>query len=74
MHTCEEEEEEEEDEEEEEEEEDFGHLATFWFGTSAMLLALLGVLLVMKTVEDEQYGVITAYKFAVLEILRIFLY
>ena len=32
----------------------------------------LDVLFVMKTLEDEWYGVITAYKFAVLEILRNF--
>ena len=47
------EEEEKEEEEEEEEEEDFGHLATFWFGTFVMLLAPLGVLFVTKTLEDE---------------------
>jgi len=39
-------------------------------GTFAMLLAPLGVLFVMKTLEDERWGVITAYKLAVLEILR----
>jgi len=32
----------------------FGHLVTFWFGTFAMLLAPLGVLFVIKTLEDEQ--------------------
>ena len=32
----------------------FGCLATFWFGTFAMLLAPLGVLFVMKTLKDEQ--------------------
>ena len=32
----------------------FGRLATFWFGTFAMLLAPLGVLFVMKTLEDER--------------------
>ena len=37
-------------EEEEEEEEDFGRLVTFWFGT----FAPLGMLFVMKTLEDEQ--------------------
>ena len=42
----------EEEEEEEEEEED--RLATFWFGTFAMLLAPLGVSFVMKTFEDKQ--------------------
>ena len=31
----------------------FGCLETFWFGTFAMLLAPLGVLFVMKTLEDE---------------------
>jgi len=30
-----------------------GCLATFWFGTFVMLLAPLGVLFVMKTLEDE---------------------
>jgi len=45
-------------------------MVTFWFGTFAMLLVPLGVLFVMKTLEDEQKGVITAYKLAVLEILR----
>jgi len=30
----------------------------------------LGVLFVMKTLKDEWYGVIMAYKLAVLEILR----
>ena len=29
----------------------------------------MGVFFVMKTLEDERYGVITAYKLAVLEIL-----
>jgi len=33
----------------------FGCLATFWFGTFAMLfLAPLGVLFVIKTLEDER--------------------
>ena len=31
----------------------FGRLATFWFGTFAMVLAPLGVLFVRKTLEDE---------------------
>ena len=35
-------------------------------------LAPLGVLLVMKTLEDEQYVVIKAYKFTVFEIWRDF--
>jgi len=48
----------------------FGRLVTFWFSTLAMLLAPLGVLFVMKTHEDERYCVITAYKLAVLKILR----
>ena len=30
----------------------FGRLATFWFGTFAMLLAPLGVFFVIKTLED----------------------
>ena len=38
--------------------------------TFAMRLAPLGVLFVMKALEDERSGVITAYKLAVLEILR----
>jgi len=37
---------------------------------SRCILAPLGVLFIMKTLEDEQWGVITAYKLAVLEILR----
>ena len=45
----------------------FGHLATFWFGT----FVSVGVLFVLKTLEDEQYVVIKAYKFT---ILRDFLY
>ena len=32
----------------------FGGLVTFWFGTFAMLLAPMGVLFVMKTLENEQ--------------------
>ena len=32
----------------------FGRLATFWFGTFAMFLAPLGMLFVMKTLEDER--------------------
>jgi len=47
-------EEEGEEEEEEEEEEDFGCLVTFLFGTFVTLLAPLGVLFVIKTLEDEQ--------------------
>ena len=35
-------------------------------------LVPLGVLLVMKTLEDERYVVIKAYKLAVLEILSFF--
>ena len=31
----------------------FGRLATFWFSAFAMLLAPLGVLFVMKTLENE---------------------
>jgi len=41
---------------------DFGRLVTFWFGTFAMSFALLGVLLVMRTLKDELYVVIKAYK------------
>ena len=37
-------------------------------------LAPLGVLLVIKTLEDEWYVVIKAYKLTVFEILRYFLY
>ena len=37
-----------------------------------MLFVTLGVLLVMKRVEDEWYVAIKAYKFAVFEILRDF--
>jgi len=31
----------------------YGHLVTFWFGLSQCFLASLGMLLVMKTLEDE---------------------
>jgi len=31
----------------------FGHLATFWFGTFAIVFSALGVLVVMKTLENE---------------------
>ena len=44
----------EEEEEEEEERKHFGRMATFWFGTFAMLLAPLGVLFIMKTLDNEQ--------------------
>ena len=46
------------------------------FGLVPLLrfLVPLGVLLVMKTLEDEWYVVIRAYKLAVFEILRDFLY
>ena len=36
------------------EEKHFGCLVTFWFGTFAMFLAPLGMLFVMKTLEDER--------------------
>jgi len=45
----------------------FGHLMTFRFGTFAMLFVPLGVLLVMRTLEDERYTVIKAYKFTVVK-------
>ena len=32
----------------------FGHLATFWFSTFAMLFSATGVLFIMKTLEDER--------------------
>jgi len=38
----------------EKKEKHFGRLATFWFGTYAMLLAPLSVLFVMKTLENER--------------------
>jgi len=38
----------------EKKEKHFGHLATFWFGTFAMLfLAPLGVFFIMKALKDE---------------------
>ena len=43
---------------------------TFWFNTFVMLFAPLGVLLIMKTLEDEWYIVIRAYKLTIHEILR----
>ena len=45
------EEEEEEEEDDNDDDDDFGHLATFWFGTFAMLFAPVGVLFVMKTLK-----------------------
>ena len=45
-------------------------LLLFGWVLSRCFLAPLGVLLVMKTLEDEQYVVLKAYKLAVLEILR----
>ena len=36
----------------------FGCLATFWFGTFVMLFAPMGVLFVIKALEDERYIVI----------------
>ena len=44
----------------------------FGWVLSRCFLAPLGVLLVMKTLEDEQYVVIKAYKFTVFEIWRDF--
>jgi len=41
------------EEEQEFKEKHFGCLATFWFGTFAMLLVPLGVLFIMKTLKDE---------------------
>jgi len=35
----------------------------FWFGTFAMLFVPLGMLFVMKTLEDDRYIVINAYKY-----------
>jgi len=32
----------------------FGHLATFWLGTFAMLFSATGCVFVMKTLENEQ--------------------
>jgi len=49
------------------------HLAVWWLSGSVLsrcFLAPLDVFFVMKTLEDERSGVITAYKLAVLEILR----
>ena len=40
-------------------------MATFWFDTYAMLFSPLGVLLVIKTLEDEWSIDIEAYKFTV---------
>jgi len=57
-------------EEEEEEEKQFGRFAAFGWVLSRCFLAPLGVLLVMKTLEDERYVVIKAYKFTVFEIWR----
>ena len=49
----------------------FGLWLTFWFGTFAMFtFALLGVLFIMKTLEDEWYIVIKN-KLSIFEILRV---
>ena len=48
-------------------------LRVFGLVLSRCFLTPLGVLLVMKTLEDEWYIVINAYKLAVFEILRYFL-
>jgi len=48
-------------EEKGEEETDIGHLVPFWFVTFVMLFMPLGVLLVMKTLEDDCYVVIKDY-------------
>jgi len=47
-------------------------LLLFGWVLSRYFLAPLGVLLVMKTLEDEQYVVIKAYKFTIFEIWRDF--
>jgi len=51
-------------EEEERKVKHFGSLVTFWLGTllSRCFYVPLSVLFIMKTLEDEQYVVITAYK------------
>ena len=63
-----EEEEEEEEEEERKKEKQFARFASAWCGT----FATRGALLVMKTLEDERYVVIKAYKCTVSEIWRDF--
>ena len=47
-----------------------GHLPTFLFSTFAMLFVSLGMLFIMKRLEDEQYIVIKAYNFTVFEIFE----
>ena len=54
MHCSVENAEEEEEEEEEEDEDDFGCLATFWFGTFAMLFSATGCVVRHETLEDER--------------------
>jgi len=46
----------------------FGCFATLWFSTFAMLYCTIRSLLVMRTLVDEWYIAIKAYKFTVLEI------
>jgi len=48
----------------------FGRLLLFCWVLSRCFLVPLGVLLVMKTLEDEHYVDIKAYKFTVFEIWR----
>jgi len=51
---------------EEDDEDDFGCcLATFWFGTFVILLTPRGMLLVMRTLEDEWYDDVEANLFTV---------
>ena len=59
------EEEEEQDKKRIKKEEHFGHLATFYFGTFAMLFHANVVLLVTKALEDEWHVVIKACKFTI---------
>jgi len=56
--------------EEEEEDKEENILMTFCFGT----FMSLGVLFIIKTVKDEWYIVIEAYKFTVFEILFVLSY
>ena len=53
-------------------EKQFARFASAWCGTFATGFATRGVLLVMKTLEDERYVVIKAYKCTVSEIWRDF--
>jgi len=58
------------DDDDDDDDEHFGHLATFWFGTFAMLFRATRHVVGHEALENEWYVVIKAYKFTDIEILR----